>query len=88
MSTSFDVLTVVLRLPQDPEQRKAVTAALAIGREFHGAQVTAASMEDEISVMDFIEEALSEEGSLSHVLDEARQKARELHRTLVPNENN
>lgn len=79
MSKNIDVLTVVLQLPADPEQRKAVTQALSIGSEFHGAKITGASMEDEMSTLEFVEEALEEEG-LSHVLEEAREKAKALHR--------
>lgn len=80
MSKSIGVLTVVLQLPADPSQRKAVTQALAIGSEFYGAKVTAASMEDEISTLEFVEEALEEEGFF-HVLQEAREKAQALHQS-------
>lgn len=80
MSTNCDVLTVVLQLPSDPELRKAVTQALALGGEFHGAKITAASMEDEMSTLEFVEEALEEEG-LFHVLEEARNKAKALHQS-------
>ena len=45
MSSHPDVFTVVMQLPADPEQRKAVTQALSIGGDFHGAKITAASME-------------------------------------------
>lgn len=80
MSSNIDVLTVVLQLPSDPELRKAVTQALALGSDFHGAKVTAASMEDEISTLEFVEEALEDEG-LHHVLQEAREKAQALHQS-------
>lgn len=78
MSSHPDVFTVVMQLPADPEQRKAVTQALSIGGDFHGAKITAASMEDEISTLEFIETALEEEG-LFHVLEQAREKAKALH---------
>lgn len=71
MSSHPDVFTVVMQLPADPEQRKAVTQALSIGGDFHGAKITAASMEDEISTL--------EEEGLFHVLEQAREKAKVLH---------
>lgn len=75
MSMDTNVLTVVLQLPADPEQRKTVATALALGADFHGAKVVAASLEDEISVNEFLEEVCT---VIS--VEEARTKAKALHR--------
>ena len=54
-----DFLTVVLMLPEDTEQRKQITQALGFGSEFHGARVTAMALGDEISVVERLEDELS-----------------------------
>ena len=53
-----DYLTVVIQLPDDPEQRKAVTAALPLSGNFHGGCITAMSLEDEITVNEILENKL------------------------------
>jgi hypothetical protein len=71
------VLTVVLRLPDDPAKRSAITSALRLGGDFMGAHVTAASMEDEITVNEFLEEQLDE-----GLVQDARRQAKALHREM------
>lgn len=66
-----DYLTVVIQLPDDPEQRKAVTAALPLSGNFHGGRITAMSLEDEITVNEILEEKLD-----SDEVDEARAQAK------------
>jgi hypothetical protein len=68
-----DYLTVVIQLPDDPEQRKAVTAVLPLSGNFHGGRITAMSLEDEISVNELLEEKLD-----SDDVDEARAQAKVL----------
>lgn len=51
-------LTVVIKLPDDQDQRKEITNALQMGKEFHGSVITALSQEDEISIMELLEEKL------------------------------
>lgn len=51
-------LTVVIKLPDDQDQRKAITNALQMGKEFHGGVITALSQEDEISIVEILEEKL------------------------------
>lgn len=71
------VLTVVLRLPDDPAQRTAVVSALRLGGEFMGAQITAASMEDEITVNEYLEDNVEES-----LVQEARSHAKSLHQQM------
>ncbi|WP_420213395.1 hypothetical protein ACN8ZM_39950 (plasmid) [Burkholderia aenigmatica] len=66
-----DYLTVVIQLPDDPEQRGAVTAALPVSGNFHGGRITALSLEDEITVNELLEEMLD-----GDEVDEARAKAK------------
>lgn len=70
---SKDYLTVVIQLPGDPEQRKAVTAALPLSGNFHGGRITAMSLEDEITVNEFLEERLDCDD-----VEEARSQAKAL----------
>ncbi|UTO21244.1 hypothetical protein NGC85_17275 (plasmid) [Acinetobacter sp. Z1] len=51
-------LTVVLQLPDDKNQRNAITDILGIGKELNGAVITALSQEDEISINELLEETL------------------------------
>ncbi len=69
-----DYLPVVIQLPDDPVQRKAVTAALPLNGDFHGGRITAMSLEDEITVNDFLESKLDNDA-----VDDARREARALH---------
>jgi len=66
-----DYLTVVIQLPDDPEQRKVVTAALPLSGNFHGGRITAMSLEDEITVNEILEEKLD-----SDEVDDARAQAK------------
>ncbi|WP_225031026.1 hypothetical protein [Paraburkholderia sp. XV] len=66
-----EYLTVVIQLPDDPQQRKTVTAALPLSGNFHGGRITAMSLEDEITVNELLEEMLDGEQ-----VDEAREKAK------------
>ncbi len=68
-----DYLTVVIQLPDDPAQRKEVTAALPLSGNFHGGRITAMSLEDEITVNELLEEKLD-----SDEVDEARAQAKAL----------
>lgn len=68
-----DYLTVVILLPDDPEQRKAVMSALPFSGNFHGGRITAMSLEDEITVNELLEEMLDGDD-----VDEARAQAKAL----------
>ncbi|MFM0610254.1 hypothetical protein PQR05_37825 [Paraburkholderia sediminicola] len=68
-----DYLTVVIQLPDDPQQRKAVTSALPLSGNFHGGRITAMSLEDEITVNELLEEKLD-----GDEVDEARVEAKAL----------
>lgn len=63
-------LTVVIRLPDDKESRKAITRDLQLGGSFHGGVVTAWSMEDEITKMEFVEKVCD-----PHDVQEAQSRA-------------
>jgi hypothetical protein len=68
-----DYLTVVIQLPDEPEQRKTVTAALPLFGNFHGGRITAMSLEDEITVNELLEQKLD-----SDDVEEAREKAKQI----------
>lgn len=76
MSKGPDYMTVVFRMPSDAAQRKAFSAALQLGEGFHGARITAMSLEDESTVLELIEQ---HEDFDEFIATEARSKARELH---------
>lgn len=76
MSKGPDYMTVVFRMPNDAAQRKAFSAALQLGEEFHGASITAMALEDESTVLELIEQHEDFDESIAA---EARAKARELH---------
>lgn len=78
MSKQIALLTVVIRLPENLEDRKKISDALQIGGRFHGGDITAMSCEDEISINEFLEEICS-----STDIEEARSRAKELHRTAI-----
>lgn len=71
------ILTVVLRLPEDPDKRDAVVNALRLGEDFMGAHVTAASMEDAITMNAFLDERVDE-----RLMQEARSRTKALHREM------
>lgn len=68
-----DYMTVVIQLPDDPEQRKAVMSALPLSGNFQGGRITAISLEDEITVNELLEEMLD-----GGDVDEARAQAKAL----------
>jgi len=48
-------MTVVIQLPEDPAQRKAIAKALPMSGNFLGGRITAMSLEDEITVNEVLE---------------------------------
>jgi len=76
MSKGTDYMTVVFRMPNDVAQRKAFSAALQFGEEFHGARITAMALEDESTVLELIEQHEDFDESIAA---EARAQMRELH---------
>lgn len=75
---SHDYITVVLKLPKDSASRKKVVDAFPIGKEFDGAKITALSLEDEITVNEFLENSVA-----ADVVDDARKATRELHQRVA-----
>lgn len=76
MANSTDYLTVVFRMPNDSESRKQVSASLQLGGSFHGAKITGMSLEDEMTVLEFIEQ---NEDFDEAIADDARAKTKKLH---------
>ena len=70
-----DYLTVVIRLPDDLQQRERITSELRIGDTFHGGRVTGLSLEDEMTLAEMLGAEL---GDLR--VDEARERVKALHR--------
>lgn len=73
-----EYMTVVIRLPEDIGDRKKISSALHIGNMFHGGQITAMSVEDEMTVLELIE---SHDDFDHEIAEHARAKAKELHAT-------
>jgi hypothetical protein len=73
-----EYVTVVIRLPQDKENRAKIADALRFGNSFHGGEVTAIAIGDEMTVLDLIE---GHEDFKPHIAEEARARAEELHAT-------
>ncbi|WP_323025761.1 hypothetical protein [Castellaniella sp.] len=65
--------TYVIRMPQDAAEKKSVLAALETLRP----HVTAQSLEDEMTVLDCIEQ---HPDFPDHIIDEAREQAKEIIR--------
>ena len=78
MNSPVDYLTVVIRMPSDPASRQAITHTLSIGTDFNGGEVTAMSMEDEITINELLEQALDEQG-MQDCMEDARRKAKLMH---------
>jgi hypothetical protein len=70
-------ITVVLHMPDNIEDRKRVTEALGVGEKFHGALVTGMSLEDEISVVEFVEDWCD-----AVIMTAARKHAAALHENI------
>lgn len=47
-------MTVVIRMPEDEVQGKTIAHTFAIGTEFHGGKVVAASSEDEMTLAELL----------------------------------
>jgi hypothetical protein len=69
-----EYLTVVIRLPEDRQQRETIAQTLRVGESFHGGRITAMSLEDEITVIELLEAKLP-----ASEVDEARAQAKRLH---------
>nr|WP_019366186.1 hypothetical protein [Pseudomonas luteola] len=68
-------LTYVIRLPEDQEAKTAINAGVRALVEKHGGEITAASNEDEMTILDLIE---NHKDFLEYIADEARVQAKEL----------
>lgn len=68
-----DFMTVVIRLPDAKNDRKQIAKALKLGATFHGGQITALSLDDEMTVLDVLENTCDPD-----LIGEARTKAKEL----------
>lgn len=55
-------MTVVIKMPEDREQRNRICDELSIGKQFHGGEVTAASAEDEMGRVERFEALLEQHG--------------------------
>lgn len=69
-------VTYVIRLPEAQEAKLRIVNAVRELVEKHGGEITGASNEDEMTVLDMIEQ---HDDFADHVADEARAKTRELH---------
>jgi hypothetical protein len=67
-------ITVVIQLPDDEGKRSAIAHSLAIGEDFNGGRIVAASLEDEMTLAELLSEQVG-----GHATDEARAQVRELH---------
>ncbi len=74
-----DCITVVLHLPDSAALRKKITTDLGLGKQFHGAFITAMSLEDEISRMEFLEGICNADD-----IKAASQHAAQIHKKFVP----
>lgn len=68
-------LTYVIRLPEDQEAKTAINTGLRALVEKHGGEITAASNEDEMTILDMIE---NHDDFPAYIADEARAQAKEL----------
>lgn len=76
MSNLGKYITVVIRMPESPDDRKKIADALQLGGSFHEGRVVAMSLEDEMTVLDCIEQ---HEDFPDHIADEARAMTEALH---------
>lgn len=70
-------ITLVIQLPQSEEAAKSVTEGLSIGGNFRGGQITAMSLEDEITVNELLEQAI-EENEADVDVDDVRANAAQM----------
>lgn len=68
-------LTYVIRLPEGQEASSAISTGVRALVEKHGGEITAASNEDEMTILDMIE---NHEDFREYIADEARAQAKEL----------
>ncbi|HFD3781052.1 TPA: hypothetical protein ACF4EW_002568 [Pseudomonas aeruginosa] len=69
-------VTYVIRLPETQEVRSAIVSGVRELVEKHGGEISGASNEDEMTVLDMIEQ---HEDFADYIADDARAKAKELH---------
>ena len=69
-------VTVVYRLSEDPVQRKAFMDSIKLGNIVEGAEITAASVDDEMTILLMMESDLRMSPS---IVADARRKTVELH---------
>lgn len=68
-------ITYVIRLPEDQEAKTAINTGVRALVEKHGGEITAASNEDEMTILDMIE---NHDDFPAYIADEARAQAKEL----------
>ncbi|WP_434676675.1 hypothetical protein [Pseudomonas sp. D3-10] len=68
-------VTYVIRLPEDQEAKSKIVNGVRALVESHGGEITAASTEDEMTVLDMIEQ---HEDFPEYIANEARAQAKEL----------
>ena len=73
-------VTYVIRLPDDQESKTAINTGLRALIEKHGGEITAASNEDEMTILDMIE---NHDDFPTHIADEARTEAKKLVEEVV-----
>lgn len=69
-------VTYVIRLPETQEAKRRIVNGVRELVEKHGGEITGASKEDEMTVLDMIEQ---HDDFADYIADEARAKAKELH---------
>lgn len=69
-------VTYVIRLPEAQEAKSKIVDGVRELVEEHGGEITGASNEDEMTVLDMIEQ---HDDFADYIADEARAKAKELH---------
>ena len=68
-------VTYVIRLPEAQEAKRAIINGVKELAEKHGGEITGASDQDEMTILDMIEQ---HEDFAEHIADEARAQAKEL----------
>ncbi|EOZ2859010.1 TPA: hypothetical protein NH684_001147 [Pseudomonas aeruginosa] len=69
-------VTYVICLPETQEARSAIVSGVRELVEKHGGEISGASNEDEMTVLDMIEQ---HEDFADYIADDARAKAKEVH---------
>lgn len=73
-----DFLTVVIQLPDDIESRKQITSSLQLGGTFHGGEITAMSLEDEMTMNEQLVELCD-----PALVEQAQERVAKIHQAAI-----